>query len=46
MSAEDAKEYGVIDKVLESRKDLPKALPVSVWSIVDSVDRAKLSANY
>ncbi len=30
MSAEDAKEYGVIDKVLESRKDLPKALPVSV----------------
>lgn len=30
MTAEEAKEYGVIDKVLDSRKDLPKALPVSV----------------
>lgn len=27
MTAEDAKEYGLIDKVLESRKDLPKELP-------------------
>jgi ATP-dependent Clp protease protease subunit len=27
MTAQDAKEYGLIDKVLESRKDLPKTLP-------------------
>ncbi|MEE3717261.1 ATP-dependent Clp protease proteolytic subunit [Tumidithrix elongata RA019] len=30
MTAEDAKEYGLIDKVLESRKDLPKAIPAAV----------------
>jgi ATP-dependent Clp protease, protease subunit len=30
MTAEDAKEYGLIDKVLESRKDLPKAIPAAI----------------
>lgn len=30
MSAQDAKEYGLIDKVLDSRKDLPKAIPAAV----------------
>jgi ATP-dependent Clp protease protease subunit len=27
MTAQDAKEYGLIDKILESRKELPKVLP-------------------
>jgi ATP-dependent Clp protease, protease subunit len=30
MTPEDAKEYGLIDRVLESRKDLPKAIPAVV----------------
>lgn len=30
MTALDAKEYGLIDRVLESRKDLPKSLPAEV----------------
>jgi ATP-dependent Clp protease, protease subunit len=30
MTPEDAKEYGLIDRVLESRKDLPKAIPAFV----------------
>lgn len=30
MSAESAKEYGLIDRVLESRKDLPKPVPAIV----------------
>jgi ATP-dependent Clp protease, protease subunit len=30
MTPEDAKEYGLIDRVLESRKDLPKAIPAAV----------------
>jgi len=30
MTAQDAKEYGLIDKVLESRKVLPKAIPAAV----------------
>lgn len=30
MNAQDAKNYGLIDRVLESRKDLPKPIPASV----------------
>jgi ATP-dependent Clp protease, protease subunit len=30
MTAQEAKEYGLIDKVLESRKDLPKAIPAAI----------------
>jgi len=30
LSAEEAKEYGLIDRVLESRKDLPKPMPALV----------------
>ncbi len=30
MTPEDAREYGLIDRVLESRKDLPKAIPALV----------------
>jgi ATP-dependent Clp protease protease subunit len=30
MTPQQAKEYGIIDRVLESAKDLPKSLPALV----------------